>query len=79
MIERGGPGDTPISKGGPGDADPHIQHCSKSTPKPLKNTIFDCILKHKTLKIFRLRRAIPIHVLITRHTNSSLENTFLHL
>ena len=57
---------------------------SKSTPKPLKITVFDCILKQKTPKFFRLRRAITTvatdrTVLLTHHTNSFLESKFLHL
>ena len=57
---------------------------SKSTPNPLKITVFDCILKPKIPKFSRLRRAIPTvatnhTVLLTHHTNSFLKSKFLYL
>ena len=36
-----------------------FRNALKITPNPLKITVFDCVLKHKTAKFSRLRRALP--------------------
>ena len=61
-----------------------FRNAFKKHSKPLKITVFYCILKPKIPKFSRLRRAIPTvatnhTVLLTHHTNSFLKSKFLYL